>query len=330
LFPQFKNEVQNKPWRTNRHKPFNLSSDSSQTRRWAHIKRSPDEYDANRQSLLSMKIAKAKVSLYWVPVSCAMTAILCYLLFGRSAPNAYPPQGATTTPIDHQLSGSAESSLAWAPAASTSSNKPSQAAPASKVPSDDQVVDWDTAQAMMKRRDSTTFTNNGTFPSGVGRQMGLDDDQIMAVQTALGRFWKTMASTTAERARYDAEASDSALKKDVYRIPALADRGQALRDEFQKNLASIAGAENAASLVKGMSHEPFGDFGKYDVVVTFEPNTEFIAAGLGADCIRVSFEYTESSSGAIILSGTSTLEKFNELFGPWSRPLGAPESPENR
>jgi hypothetical protein len=79
-----------------------------------------------------------------------------------------------------------------------------------------------------------------------------------------------------------------------------------------------------------MSHEPFGDFGKYDVVVTFEPDTEFIAAGLGADCIRVSYEYTESASGARILSGTSTLEKFNESFGPWSRPLGATESPENR
>lgn len=154
--------------------------------------------------------------------------------------------------------------------------------------------------------------------------MGLNDDQIQAVQTALGRFWKTMAAETAKRARYDDEASDADHKKDVYRIPALADGGQTLRDGFQKELAAIAGEENAAALIKGMSHKPFGDFGKNDVVVTFEPDTDFIEAGRGKDSIRVYYRYSDPATGAGILSGNSTLEKFNENFGSWSLPHGKP------
>jgi hypothetical protein len=271
-----------------------------------------------------MEVLKAKVSFYWLPLCCAMTAVICYGLQGGRLPDAAPDSSGKSK-IGEQSAVSRNPSLE-PKTTSSSATRPRPAASTSQASSDDETLDWDTHQAMMKRHDSTTFTSNGTFPSGVGREMGLNADQIQAVQTALGRFWKTIAANTSARARYDEEASDPALKKDVYRIPALADKGQALRDEFQKNLSIITSAENAALLINGMSHQPFGDFGKYDVVVTFVPDTEFIEAGLGADSMRVSYEYTESGSGAAILTGTSTLEKFNEIFGPWSLPSGSPGS----
>ncbi|MEO5914903.1 MAG: hypothetical protein ABIS50_11765 [Luteolibacter sp.] len=271
-----------------------------------------------------MEILRAKVSVCWLPVSCAVTAVICYLLFGPAARHALPAPSAKAADPGHPSAVSTNPPVVAKPSAAPPSNNSISRPPPARTSSDGKVVDWDTAQAMMKRRDSTTFTNNGTFPSGVGREMGLDDNQIQAVQTSLGRFWKTMAAETAKRARYDEEASDAGLKKDVYRIPALADRGQALRDGFQKDLATIAGEENAARLIKGMSHQPFGDFGKYDVVATFVPDEEFIEAGLGKDAIRVSYQYTDPASGAGILSGNSTLESFNESFGPWSLPRGKP------
>lgn len=169
------------------------------------------------------------MSVFWLPVSCAITGVICYLLFGPAAPHALPAHLAKASDPGH--------------------------------------------------------------PSGISTSPAL-----------IERSSTSLSSHNSSR--------------------------QALRDGFQKGLAAIAGNEKADYLMQGMSHQPFGDFGKYDVVVTFEPNAEFIAAGLGGDSISVSYNYIESSSGAAMLSGSYTLEKFTEIFGKWSLPDGHISTPK--
>ena len=161
---------------------------------------------------------------------------------------------------------------------------------------------------------------SGVVPSAAARELGLDTEQTKLVQVAVTNFRKMIEESVGARAYYDESLSDPNTARDVYRIPALEDGGEALRGELKGRLEEIVG-KNTASLLWSDSYlEPYGGYGRYDVKVQFTPNEEFINAGISPAAILVKYEYTDPKTGIPVLEGTRTLESFSSVFGKWNRP----------
>jgi hypothetical protein len=122
-----------------------------------------------------------------------------------------------------------------------------------------------------------------------------------------------MTESVKTRVAYDDAASEREPDVDIYRLPALRDRGKAQLEKLHTDLAEIMGESGASSLVQGMGFEAFGGFGKFDVVFKFVPDPE--AASFGAGDTRVHYECRDPETGKPVMSVSATLEKLKEAFG---------------
>ena len=157
-----------------------------------------------------------------------------------------------------------------------------------------------------------TLPASGILPSGLARELGFNAEQTKAAQSEITRFRKKMEDSVSARAYRDEDASEPEI--DVYRIPALPDGGQALRDELESKLADIGGKDAAAELIETLGTEVFGGYGRYDVTVKFSPDAERSEVG---HPIQADYVYTDPENGTKVLWGNSTLDSFSEKFGNW-------------
>jgi hypothetical protein len=161
---------------------------------------------------------------------------------------------------------------------------------------------------------------SGVLPSEAARELGLNTEQTKLAQVAVNNFRKVIEESVGANAYYDESLSDPSIARDVYRIPALLDGGEALRTELKGRLEEIVGKNTAALLWSDSYIEPYGGYGRYDVLVEFTPNQEFIDAGISTDAILAKYQYTDPKTGNPVLEGTRTLESFTSIFGNWNKP----------
>jgi hypothetical protein len=161
---------------------------------------------------------------------------------------------------------------------------------------------------------------SGVLPSEAARELGLSTEQTKLVQIAVNNFRKVIEERVGANAYYDESLSDPSTARDVYRIPALLDGGEALRTELKGRLEEIVGRNTAALLWSDSYIEPYAGYGRYDVLIEFTPNQEFIDAGISPDAILAKYQYTDPKTGNPVLEGTRTLESFTSIFGNWNRP----------
>ncbi|GAA5478017.1 hypothetical protein [Haloferula helveola] len=103
---------------------------------------------------------------------------------------------------------------------------------------------------------------------------GLETDDIDAVESALADAWKKMSAAMASRARFDATSSDAENRVFVYRVASFPSEGDAALEAMYQNFADTFGADSAAILMRGFDPwQHFGNFGKYEIEVRYEPNT---------------------------------------------------------
>ncbi|QJE95857.1 hypothetical protein [Luteolibacter luteus] len=114
----------------------------------------------------------------------------------------------------------------------------------------------------------------GSLSPDAAFHTNLSEEEKAKVNTVVSRMWEEASAELRQRARYDADSSDPAERRWVYRIRASRDRGNSLRENLTRDLTDIVGEERQQLLTSKQDWgDPLGNFGRYDVHLEYDEKT---------------------------------------------------------
>lgn len=153
-----------------------------------------------------------------------------------------------------------------------------------------------------------------TITSSYADKLGWSNEQFRFVDQELVRCRQQLSHDLSSRAYYDEARSDQDRGIDVYRIPASTKEAGRILEDFRSTLEAEIGSKDSAFIMDSLYSWQFGSFGKHDITIRFRQKER----NLGQSTVKVDvydFEYIDTRSGEVTLSGGGTLERLDRLFG---------------
>lgn len=155
---------------------------------------------------------------------------------------------------------------------------------------------------------TSTFAGKGDLSPEVIRLLGLKDDEVRAVNEAIGRFRTEARQDLAKRLKPTVKHSEDGSLHQLYYARARRDRGQAYVDSLSLEFGAIIGQDRSRQLIKGFTRDDLAArLGRLDLEL------EMVRSEKGI--VKLSHQFRSPRTGDITEFGQSDLAEFEARFG---------------
>jgi hypothetical protein len=163
------------------------------------------------------------------------------------------------------------------------------------------------------RLKSSSISSSGRLTSEAAKAFGMTTEEKHHVDQAIGKAFRTLTKSIAERAVLDEARSDEANGVTAYVIPAMEDGGEALRNSLKADLQRVLGNQRGDNFFTNFNYsDTFNAFGACDSSLEITEEQEPIYIGQPP---IVGMYNRDPKSGETVWSYASNFDVFKEKFG---------------